>query len=487
MTTTTKTEAPTDATNLVDDARAAAEHAEASSLAVIRPEQQRFDENQKAILRQLGIEDATDGDLDLFFHVCRTTGLDPFRKQIYMIGRNTKVTEWVDDQRGQNGRRKVEKWVTKYTIQTGIDGYRRNVREAAKTLGDEIRLLGPFFTGENDFKVTDDGEVIQLWRKVWPEKRPPHAARFVIIRNGEEFEGIAHFDEFVQTGYGDEPNSMWRKMPRNQIAKCAEALAYRRAYPDDLSGLILEDASQPTVIDGETGEIIREGRPAQRQRAAKVTVDEIFAEEVPLSSEDPDNPGDNPRSAAEQATAAPRNEHYVEAALSTATAFPEPPAGDVTEDQGNGATDPEPSPAAQPEPATSNAGAEPEPEQVKAPAKKAPAKKATPKRDPSKPKSKLRAPLEKRLFALLGDAGMTGDKDRDGRIAVYRAITGNPEIMSTDDLDDVTVGKVCDQLYRWQTENELDEQIADILSDAAREAEETSAAPAADPTTEGAE
>lgn len=481
MTETTTAEASTaDASDLLGDAARAAEHAEASSLAVIRPDQQRFDENQRAILRQLGIEDATDGDLDLFFHVCRTTGLDPFRKQIYMIGRNTLVKEWVDDDRAPNGRRQIERWVTKYTIQTGIDGYRRNVREAAKTLGDTVRFEGPWFTGADDFTVTPDGEVIQHWRKVWPAGKPPHAARFVTIRNGEEFEGIAHFDEFVQTSGRDQvPNSMWRKMPRNQIAKCAESLSYRRAYPDDLSGLILEDAAQPTVIDGETGEVIREGRPARTpRRSAPVTADEILAEEVPLSTESEAAgmpPADNPPTA-----------DKVRAAAETVAA-PETPAGDVTEDQGDAAPDPQPSPAEQPETVPApEPEAEPAPEPKKA-AKKAAAKRNTaPAADPDRPKSRMRQALEKRLFGLLGDAGINGEADRDGRIAVYRAVLERPEVGSTDDLDDVAVAKVADQLYAWQQQNELDDQIAGILSDAARESD--TAAPAADPTTtEGAE
>jgi phage recombination protein Bet len=257
MTETATAEAPT-----VDVS--GADPAEGKSLATLRPEQQRWDENQIAILRQLGVEDATQGDLDLFFHYCRTTGLDPFRKQIYMIGRNTKVVEWVEE---GNRRRKVERWVTKYTIQTGIDGYRRNGREAAKLLGDTLKFDGPYWCG-------DDGE----WRDVWTSKSAPFAAKFTIYRNGEPFTGVAHFDEFVQTNnvyegsgdsrkvVGEEPNSMWRKMPRNQIAKCAEALAWRRAYPDDFSGLILEDADQPTVID-QDGNVEQE--PAKRESPGK--------------------------------------------------------------------------------------------------------------------------------------------------------------------------------------------------------------------------
>lgn len=296
--TTTKEHVGVEGENLVDAAEQAAEALKAKTLATIRPEQQTWDENQLAILRALGVEEATKADVDLFFHYCRVTGLDPFRKQIYMIGRNTKISEWVDDERAQNGRRKVERWVTKYTIQTGIDGYRKNGREAAKRYGDALGFEGPFFTGENDFHVTDDGEVIQHWRKVWPKGQPPHAARFVVWRDGEAFEGIAHYDEFVQTSYQDQPNSMWAKMPRNQLAKCAEALAWRRTYPDDFAGLILEDSAQPTVID-QDGNIEREPekrRPAggsgiggvraarearqAKQRAAEVVDGEVIEPEA---------------------------------------------------------------------------------------------------------------------------------------------------------------------------------------------------------------
>lgn len=264
--TTTTTKDRADEEDLVAAAARAQEELAGKSLATMRPEQNRWDEHQVAILRQLGVEDATQGDLDLFFHVCRMTGLDPFRRQIYMIGRNTKVTEWVDDDRATNGRRKVEKWVTKYTIQTGIDGFRRNGREAAKRYGDTLTFDGPYWCGE-------DGE----WREVWPAKQPPVAAKYTVFRNGEPFSAVVHYDEFVQTNpvyegsgdrrkkVGDEPNSMWAKMPRNQTAKCAEAMSYRRAYPDDFGGLILEDSAQPTVID-QDGNVEKEGRPPRRGR-----------------------------------------------------------------------------------------------------------------------------------------------------------------------------------------------------------------------------
>lgn len=434
------------AADLIDAAVRSEQEAAAKSLATIEPDQQQFTEQQVAILRQLGIEDATQGDLDLFFHYCRSTGLDPFRRQIYMIGRNTKVVEWVDNASGE-GRRKVERFVTKYTIQTGIDGYRRNGREAAKALRDELRFEGPFFTGVDDFHVAEDGEVIQHWRKVWPAGSPPHAARFVIYRNGEEFEGIAHYDEFVQTNFDGKPNSMWSKMPRNQIAKCAEALAWRRAYPDDFSGLVLEDTAQPTVID-QDGNVEREGRQTRRTASAPVTAADILNDEPAASGDEAQQP-----------------ELSADDLAADDGVAPEPvPAGEVSSDSGGDceATAEADHPAATAERAESSttppAGtAAPAPEPGPAP---------EPEPAPEKKwKTQTRKALEKRLFKLLGAADIQVE-NREDRLIIYRFIVGRNDVTSTDDLNDVEVAKVCDSLYEWSRTKVLNDKITEILNTA---------------------
>jgi hypothetical protein len=88
--------------------------------------------------------------------------------------------------------------------------------------------------------------------------------------------------------------------------------------------------------------------------------------------------------------------------------------------------------------------------------------------DAGPPKSGTRKALEKRLFVLLGESEV---KERDDRIAIYRAILHRPEIQSTNDLDDSSVAAVGDQLYRWQQANILDQEITEILNAAVLAAE----------------
>jgi phage recombination protein Bet len=183
-------------------------------------DQTYWNANQIAILRHMGVENAPDSDLAVFYHVCQRTGLDPFARQIYMIGR---------DQREEvNG-----EWVktTKYTIQTGIDGFRLIGRRAADRTQQKVSLTAPEWAHE-------DGSWRPVWRAVWGV---PVAARVTLKRDGEPFEAVALFDEYKQTKRNGELTRMWVQRPAGQIAKCAEALAWRMAFPQDLSGIYADE------------------------------------------------------------------------------------------------------------------------------------------------------------------------------------------------------------------------------------------------------
>lgn len=87
----------------------------------------------------------------------------------------------------------------------------------------------------------------------------------------------AYWDEYVQTKKDGHPNNMWSKYPHVMLAKCAESLALRKAFPNELSG-VYTDAEMGTetdmIIGGETRTAVDSvqqpitGRPAQDVRRA---------------------------------------------------------------------------------------------------------------------------------------------------------------------------------------------------------------------------
>lgn len=196
----------------------------------IAPEQREFTPNQVAMLQHIGVDSATDSDLQVFFHQCQRTGLDPFARQIYMISRKGKQT-----------------------IQTGIDGYRLIGRRAAQRTKETISVKPP------QWAHSDGG-----WRDVWlPAWGMPAAAKVVILRGAQEFTGVALFDEYKQTKFGGGLTQMWSQRPAGQIAKCAESLAWRMAFPQDLAGI---------YTDEEMGQA--DNRPASNAPAEVVDVEE---------------------------------------------------------------------------------------------------------------------------------------------------------------------------------------------------------------------
>jgi len=179
---------------------------------IVKQDKITYTQDQVQLIKNQIAPQAKDEELKLFLYQCQRTGLDALSRQIYCIFRKTKNPDGT--------------WGQKMTIQTSIDGF----RVIAERSGDYAGQGEPIF--------------IDLDGKLLCAKVPVY--RF---KNGTRYRaavGVAYWDEYVQLNdeyINGKPtgkkiaSSMWAKMPHVMLSKVAEALALRKAYPQDLSGL----------------------------------------------------------------------------------------------------------------------------------------------------------------------------------------------------------------------------------------------------------
>jgi phage recombination protein Bet len=171
-----------------------------------------FSKEQLELIKSQIAPEATNEELQLFLYTAKRSGLDPLARQIYCIHRSVKLPN------GQYGK--------KMTVQTSIDGFR--------VIAERSGLYGG--QGEPIFEYSPEGEVVSCKVSVYKFKGDVRYEAAV---------GVAFFSEYAQTDRSGNLTGLWASKKRIMLQKVAEALALRKAFAQDLSGLYTSEEMPP--------------------------------------------------------------------------------------------------------------------------------------------------------------------------------------------------------------------------------------------------
>jgi phage recombination protein Bet len=199
----------------------------------IVPLTKAFQASQIQLIQRMN-PDCNHVEFDQFLHVAAQMGLDPLRKQIYAFVFSKDKPD----------RRRM-------SIIVGIDGFRSVAKRSGEYRPDTRAprySYDPALVDENKNPlglISAEVSVFQHSRGQWFEVTAvAYWDEFApIIEGGKWVDGENGRRTFRKDGTMalDPAKETWRKMPRVMLAKCAEAQAIRRAWPEDLSAIYADE------------------------------------------------------------------------------------------------------------------------------------------------------------------------------------------------------------------------------------------------------
>lgn len=227
---------------------------------------------------------------------CKAAGLDPMQKPVHIVNMRTKIK----DERGN------EKWGDRDVIMPGIGLYRVQAARTSAYAGMDEPVFGPEKTMQVNKKITSYSTDAQgenrkkvEWKMI--DFTYPEWCKVTVYRmiNGVRcpFTAVEYWLENYATQGGDSeaPNDMWSRRARAQLAKCTEAQALRKAFPevgsqhtfDEMEGKteFIDAADAPTAQPG-----VKQNEFMPAKREAQTIDNEVSAAQSqtpPAATENP--------------------------------------------------------------------------------------------------------------------------------------------------------------------------------------------------------
>lgn len=236
-----------------------------------------FNARQMDLIRNTVASDCNPSEFDIFLHICQHTGLDPLRRQIYafVFGKNDPKKRQMVPVVAIGGLRSMAERTGNY--RPDMEPARLEISEEAKD--PHSNPLGIVRAEVTVYKYAHGEWFPAVGEAYWDEYVPlieENSAGFDWVETGEVWADSKKPKKKKVARAGgemvrkiDAKKAGWVKMPRIMIAKCAEASALRKAWPDDFANLYEEsELDQARTMDLSPSEMAELG--GQEKRLEKI-------------------------------------------------------------------------------------------------------------------------------------------------------------------------------------------------------------------------
>jgi len=208
-----------------------------------------FSARDLALVRRTVAADTTDDEFNIFVNYCSTLGLNPLRRQVYALVYN-----------------KADAKKRKMSIIVAIDGFRAVAARTGNYRPDDEE---PRFEFDAEAKSpTNPLGFVKAVVKVWQFS---HGEWFPVTASAYWDEYAPTRDEWAEGEDGKRRptgkktlDGKWPTMGRLMLAKCAEALALRKAWPDDFSNVYAPEELDRAQADMTAAELAAAGAVTER-------------------------------------------------------------------------------------------------------------------------------------------------------------------------------------------------------------------------------
>lgn len=205
----------------------------------------------------------TDAEFRIFVEYCKGTRLNPFKREVWAI-----KTPAYNNKKGERVEGKLQ-------IMTGINGFYEIANRNLEFDGIENGLVG--INGEYLPQTYPKNDFIGAWSRAHRKDRKIPFEAVAMLYEYDKSKTEAYYPE----------RGIWHKQKRVMIVKCSDALALRKAFPQELNGLYAaEEMPSEYSLEGEKAQV-QVIQPIVRPEVIESQAQPIMRLQYDLTSLDP--------------------------------------------------------------------------------------------------------------------------------------------------------------------------------------------------------